>query len=142
VGSTEVAQAVKEVSQGAEDPQHVASVVGAFMQVQPMVGHYVTSHSGELGLEGVVLTLLHASVLARAIELSAGRKLRAAKAPDLDVAARPGRDAAAFEEAEPHLHSYLTENIADGDPTLGGKKRKIALGLLHVIAEALLRLAR
>jgi hypothetical protein len=142
VGSAEVAQAVKEVSHGAEDPQHVASVVGAFMQVQPMIGHYVTSHSGELGLEGVVLTLLHASVLARAIELSAGKKLRAAKAPDLDIAARPGQKDTAFEKAEPQLHSYLSENIVDGDPTLGGKKRKVALRLLHVVAEALLRLSR
>ena len=31
------------------------------MREQPLIGHYVSSHSNELSLEGVVLVLLHAS---------------------------------------------------------------------------------
>ena len=138
VGTSQVAQAVKEVSDGAEDPQHVATVVGAFMKRQPTVGHFVASHSSELGLEGVVLTLLHASVLARCIELDAGRHLRLTSAVELDAAARSKEDEEAFRSSEPHLDTYLGENIASNDPTIGGKKRPVALGLLRVIARAFL----
>jgi hypothetical protein len=119
-----VAEVVKEVSAGAEDPQHVASLVGAFMQVQPTIGHYVSAHSNELGLEGVVLTLLHASVLARAVRFE-----------DLDAAARPSPP---LQESEPELAGYLSGNISSEDATLGGKRREIALQLLDVIGRALL----
>src|SRR5690242_16133028 len=84
----QVAKVVAEISAGAADPQHVAMVVGAFIQVQPAIGQYVSAHSRDLGLEGVVLTLLHASVLGRCVELQLGRRLRAAKMSDLDAAAR------------------------------------------------------
>ena len=62
VKAQHVAAVVKEVSAGADDPQHVASLVALFMQVQPTVGHYVSAHSNDLGLEGVVLTLLRGGV--------------------------------------------------------------------------------
>src|SRR5947208_4983149 len=87
VGEAELARAVKEVEQGSEDPQHVATLVGAFMQRQPMIGHYVSSYTGDLTLEGMVLTLLHASVVARAVELQHGRKLKVIDARHLDAAA-------------------------------------------------------
>jgi hypothetical protein len=131
-----VARVVAEISAGAEDPQHVASLVGAFMQVQPTIGHYVSAHSKELGLEGVVLTLLHASVLARCIETAAGRRMRAVRFPDLDVAAKTG--AGGLSDEEPQLATYLAGNIAVDDATLGGERRKVALQLLDVIGRALL----
>ncbi len=131
-----VATVVKEVSAGAEDPQHVASLVGAFMQVQPTVGHYVSAHSKELGLEGVVLTLLHASVLARAVELAQGRRLRVVRFDDLDAAARSGDRALA--DDEPELAAYLDGNLDPADPTLGGGKRDVALRVLAVVARAYL----
>jgi len=134
-----VATVVSEVSAGAEDPQHVASLVGAFMQIQPTVGHYVSAHSNELGLEGVVLTLLHASVMARALEVAQGRRLRAVRFEDLDGAARfvtaTGR---ALGDEEPELAGYLEGNLDPKDPTLGGGKRDVALRLLGVIARAYL----
>lgn len=132
-----VAMVVKEVSAGAEDPQHVASVVGAFMQLQPTIGHYVSAHSKELGLEGVVLTLLHASVMARAVELALGKRLRAVRFDELDAAARAG-DARALAADEPELWGYAEGNITVDDATLGGKKRGAALDALAVIARALL----
>lgn len=131
-----VALVVKEVSAGAEDPQHVASLVGAFMQVQPTVGHYVSAHSTELGLEGVVLTLLHASVMARAVEMAHGRRLRAVRFEDLDGAAKNGGRALA--DDEPELAGYLEGNLDARDPTLGGGKREVALRVLAVIARAYL----
>lgn len=131
-----VALVVKEVSAGAEDPQHVASLVGAFMQLQPTVGHYVSAHSNELGLEGVVLTLLHASVMARAVETAQGRRLRAVRFEDLDGAAKHGGRALA--DDEPELAGYLEGNLDARDPTLGGGKRDVALRVLAVIARAYL----
>jgi len=136
-----VAKVVAEVSAGADDPQHVSALVGAFMQTQPLVGHYVSSHSTELSLEGVVLVLLHASVVARCVELHAGRTLRALKPNQLDAAARsPSRDEATLTKEEPALMSYLLGNVTNDDPTLGGKRRKEALGLLYTIARAFLDL--
>ncbi|HEX8952059.1 MAG TPA: hypothetical protein VF945_09465 [Polyangia bacterium] len=132
-----VASVVEEVSAGAADPQHVASLVGAFMQVQPTVGHYVSAHSNELGLEGVVLTLLHASVMARAVELAQGRRLRAVRFEDLDGAARRGKGRTLADD-EPELAGYLEGNLDAKDPTLGGGKRDVALMVLAVIARAYL----
>lgn len=139
IGSQVVADVVAEISAGAVDPQHVARVVGAFMQRQPLVGHYVQAHQRELGLEGVVLTLLHASVLDRCVEHARGRRTPPLKAPDLDRAARsPGAAPAALAAEEPELMGYLDGNVSADDPTLGGQHREVALGLLRTIARALL----
>jgi len=137
VGESEVARAIKEVEQGSEDPQHVATIVGAFMQRQPMIGHYVSSYTGDLTLEGMVLTLLHASVVARSVELARGRKLKVIDARHLDAAAsgRSGEKELAAEE--PELMGYLAGNVTDADPTLGGKRRGRALAVLRVITRAL-----
>jgi hypothetical protein len=132
-----VATVVSEVSSGAEDPQHVASLVGAFMQIQPTVGHYVSAHSNDLGLEGVVLTLLHASVMARALELACGRRLRAVRFEDLDAAARSG-DGSPLADEEPELAGYLEGNLDAKDPTLANGRREVALRVLFVIARAYL----
>ena len=139
VTEEEVARVVAEVSSGAEDPQHVSALVGAFMQMQPLVGHYVSAHAKELSLEGVVLTLLHASVMARCVELHAGRALPPLKADELDAAARsPSRDEAALTKEEPALMSYLLGNLTEDDPTLGGARRKDALTVLFVATRAFL----
>jgi hypothetical protein len=139
ISEDEVAKVVAEVSSGAEDPRHVSALVGAFMQAQPLVGHYVSSHSAELSLEGVVLVLLHASVVARCVELHAGRELRALKPNQLDAAARsPTRDEKTLLAEEPALMSYLLGNVTDEDATLGGARRREALNLLYVITRALL----
>src|SRR3954454_6247871 len=129
-----VARVVSEVSAGAEDPRHVSALVGGFMQEQPLVGHYVSSHAKELSLEGVVLVLLHAAVVARCVELHAGRDLRPLKPNELDAAARSqGRDEKTLTKAEPALMSYILGNVTDEDPTLGGKRQKEALSLLFVL---------
>jgi len=129
-----VERVVAEVSQGSDDPQRVASLVGAFMREQPMIGHYVSSYSNDLGLEGVVLALLHAHVLARCVEVAAGRHLRPVQAADLDAAARASLGALA--DDEPLLDGYLENNIPENDPTLG-KHRAAALRILRLVARAL-----
>jgi hypothetical protein len=134
VTADHVARVVAEVSSGSEDPQRVASLVGAFMQEQPMIGHYLSSFSNELGLEGVVLVLLHAHVLARCVEIAGGRRLRVVQAADLDLAARAARAALAADE--PDLDGYLEGNLPAGDATLGDH-RDTALGALRVVARAL-----
>jgi hypothetical protein len=136
VNEEHVSTVVKEVSAGAEDPQHVASVVGGFIQIQPTLGHYVSAHANELGLEGVVLTLLHASVVARAVELARGRRARALRFEELDVAAR-GLDGPLADD-EPELASYLEGNLSAEDPTLGGARRETSLRVLGIIARAFL----
>jgi hypothetical protein len=134
-----VAQAVAEVSVGADHPQHVASVVGAFMRRQRMIGHYVQSHLNEISAEGTVLLLLHASVLARSVEIARGRPLRELGARELDVAARRApKDNAKLAEEEPELIGYLEGNLTADDPTLGGARRARAMELLRVITRALL----
>jgi hypothetical protein len=137
VKAEHVERVVAEVSSGSEDPQRVASLVGGFMAEQPMIGHYVSSYSNDLGLEGVVLTLLHAHVLARCVEVAAGRRLRAVQAPDLDAAARSSRTLA---EEEPLLDGYLESNVPENDATLG-KHRAAALRVLRLVARALVELA-
>jgi hypothetical protein len=138
VSEQHVALVVKEVSAGAEDPQHVASLVGAFMQIQPTVGHYVSAHSNELGLEGVVLTLLHAAVMARAVEMALGRRLRAVRFDDLDGAAKSGATPEGLASEEPELAGYLEGNLDAKDPTLAGGRRDVALKVLAVVARAYL----
>jgi hypothetical protein len=107
------------------------------MQIQPTVGHYVSAHSNDLGLEGVVLTLLHASVMARALELACGRRLRAVRFEDLDAAARSG-DGSPLADEEPELAGYLEGNLDAKDPTLANGRREVALRVLFVIARAYL----
>jgi hypothetical protein len=139
VTEAHVARVVTEVSSGASDPNHTASLVGAFMQRQPTVGHYVLAHRSDVGAEGTVLTLLHAAVVARCIEVASGRPLRPLAPRDLDAAARsPGGSADALAKEEPQLVAYVEGNVTAEDPTLGGKKRPIALELLRTITRALL----
>jgi hypothetical protein len=136
VSSEQVARIVSEVSAGAQDPQHVASVVGAFMRRQPMIGHYLQSFQRELGLEGVVLTLLHAHVVARCVEVAAGRSLRIATPQELDAAAN-----ATGALGEPELEGYIDGNISKDDPTLG-PGRDVAVRLLRLVARTLLEQVR
>jgi hypothetical protein len=139
VSDDEVGRVVTDVSAGADDPRHVSALVGSFMQEQPLVGHYVSSHSKELSVEGVVLVLLHASVVARCVELHAGRSLRPLKPNELDAAARStSRDEATWTREEPHILGYLLGNIPEDEPTLGGKRRQEALDILFLITRAFL----
>lgn len=137
VKESHLAEVVAEVSAGAADPKHVATVVGGFIQLQPSIGQYVSAHADELGLEGVVLTLLHAAVVARAVEVAQGSELAPVRFTELDAAAAGDRR---LVDDEPELAGYIEGNLAGDDATLGGARRATALRLLGIIAYALLDL--
>jgi hypothetical protein len=94
------------------------------------LGVYVSNYSDELAFEGVALALLHASAVARAIELAAGRRLRQVSLEDLDAATHSEGKLA---DEEPALARHLEYYIAE-DSTIGGAKRPTALRVLTVVA--------
>ena len=134
ISNADLERVVADVSSGAADPNHVAMVVGELMRRQPAIGHYVQGHGKELSLEGAVITLLHAAVLVRAVEVSHGRALPKLDFRMLDRATRyPGALA-----DEPALASYVDSNVTADDPMLGGPRRDVARAILDVIARAIL----
>jgi hypothetical protein len=134
ISNADMERVVADVSSGAADPNHVAMVVGELMRRQPAIGHYVQGHGKELSLEGAVVTLLHAAVLARCVEIARGAAL-----PKLDFRAldRATRTPGALAE-QPVLGTYVDSNITAEDPLLGGPRRASARAVLDVIARALL----
>ena len=133
-----LAKVVAEVSAGHTNPRFVEETVGAFMRKQPIIGNYVASHQKELAVEGIVLVLLHAAILCRAIERAGGHKIGAISAPQLDAAARGQPDEPPFGEAQPAIRDYMSANVSE-DPTLAkGKRRELALSLLRLCATALI----
>ncbi len=134
ISSKAVERVVEEISSGASDPNHVATVVGELMRGQPAIGHYVQGHARELSIEGTVVLLLHAAVIVRCVEASRRQMLRRLDFSALDLAAsQPG--ALAIEAA---LGSYVDSNVVDDDPLLGGTRRATARVILDTIARAAL----
>ena len=132
-----LAQLVGELS-AHQSPEFVPDTVAGYMKRQPVAGQYVASHQRELGVEGVVLVLLHAAILTQAVERAAGRRLRRMGSPSLDSAARLVKDDAAFAAAQPAAHDYLVANVAD-DATLRTPAQKAqALFLVRVLVQAAL----
>src|SRR5262245_53413401 len=131
-----LAQVVTEVSQSHTNPRFVEETVGAFMRRQPIVGNYVASHQKELGIEGVVLVLLHAAILLRAVERAAGRKMSAIGPQHLDAGLKNAGEAE-FGKAEPAIRDYLSANVAEDATLKDATMRKQALDLLRVIAVSL-----
>ncbi|MEO6953365.1 MAG: hypothetical protein ABI321_16310 [Polyangia bacterium] len=134
ISSKAVERVVEDISSGARDPNHVASLVGELMRAQPAVGHYVQGHARELTVEGTVVVLLHAAVIVRCVESSRRQMLRKLDFRVLDLAAsQPGALA-----LEPALGSYVDSNVTDEDALLGGPRRKTARAILDTIARAAL----
>ena len=100
-----------------------------------MLGHYVQAYSKDLGLEGVVLTLLHVAIIAACVERARGRDLRRLTSKQLGPRSRKRSTRS---DDEPALAAYLESNLDAKDPTLGGKKFALANRLLSTAARALL----
>src|SRR5215475_13959207 len=130
-------QVVSEVSQSHSNPRFVEETVGAFMRRQPIIGNYIASHQRELGVEGVVLVLLHAAIVARAAERAAGRKLPPLGPQQLDVIARRKPEAPDFKAEQPAIADYLGANVADDATLATPARRDEALALLRIVALAL-----
>ncbi len=132
-----LAQLVGELSKQ-QSPQFVPDTVAEYMKRQPVAGQYVASHQRELGVEGVVLVLLHAAILTKAVERAAGRRLRRLGSPSLDSAARMVKADDAFEKAQPAAHDYLVANVADDDTLQTPAHKTLALYLVRVLVQAAL----
>lgn len=134
ISSKAVERVVEDISSGASDPNHVASLVGELMRAQPAIGHYVQGHARELTVEGTVVVLLHAAVVVRCVEASRKQMLRRLDFRMLDLAAsQPGALA-----LEPALGSYVDSNVTADDPLLGGARLATARAILDTIARAAL----
>ena len=131
-----LAQVVADASASHTNPRFVEETVGAFMRRQPIVGNYVAAHQKELGIEGVVLVLLHAAILLRAVERAAGRKMTALGPQHLDAGLKRAGEAE-FGKAEPAIRDYLSANVAEDATLKDATMRKDALQLLRVIAVSL-----
>ncbi len=132
-----LAQLVGELS-AKSSPQFVPDTVAEYMKRQPVAGQYVASHQRELGVEGVVLALLHAAILTQAVERAVGRRLRRMGSPSLDSAARLVKDDDAFAKAQPAAHDYLVANVADDDTLENPAQKTLALFLVRVLVQAAL----
>ena len=131
-----LAAVVADASQSHTNPRFVEETVGAFMRRQPIVGNYVAAHQKELGIEGVVLVLLHAAILLRAVERAAGQKMTALSPQHLDAGLKRAGEAE-FGKAEPAIRDYLSANVAEDATLKDAAMRKEALQLLRVIAVSL-----
>jgi hypothetical protein len=132
-----LAQVVAEASGSHDNPRFVEETVGAFMRRQPIVGNYVAAHQKELGIEGVVLVLLHAAILLRAVERAAGRKMTPLAAQHLDAGLAHASEAE-LGQTEPAIRDYLSANVADDATLQDPTRRRDALQLLRVIAASLI----
>ena len=132
-----IAGVVKAVSEQPANPNFVQETVGAYMRRQPIVGNYVAAHQSELGVEGVVLVLLHAAILARAVESELGRNLPQLTAQQLNEVSSRAGDESGFGDEQPAIFDYLVANVAD-DATLKTAAQKArGLYLLRVAALAM-----
>src|SRR5689334_9131020 len=77
---------VLELSRGGKGPGGVDQLVDRFLRQQKLIGHYVASYGKELGVEGIGRIILHAAVIARALERASKRPLAQLTAPELDRA--------------------------------------------------------
>jgi hypothetical protein len=137
ISSAQVERVVSDISSGAADPNHVATVVGGLMQRQGAIGHYVQGHARELSLEGTVMLLLHAAVLIRCVETAMGRDIPRLDFRALDRAARAENVEHIF-VMQPALASYVDSNVVAEDPTLGGARLPVARRILAVLMNAIL----
>src|SRR5262245_35380362 len=132
-----IAKVVAEVSKGGGNPRYVEQTVGSFMRQQHIVGNYISAHEGDLGVEGVVLVLLHASVLLRAVEREAGAPLPVLNPSALDAAAQKPPSAETFAAEQPAIADYLGANVGEDGALAQAKQRNEAMSLLRVVAQAL-----
>jgi hypothetical protein len=130
-----LAAVVAEIS-AKQDPGFVNQLVAIFMRRQPVAGSYIASHQQELGVQGVLLVLLHAAILCMGIERGSGRKLGKLTAPYLDGASEEAKDEAAFTAAEPTITDYLQANVADDATLETPDARARALYVLRLVALA------
>jgi hypothetical protein len=125
-----VAQMVEEASIKMADPTYAQTMVGNWVQAQPIATKYMTAHVKELGgAEQVVNLVFHAQLLASCFLRHSGRSVPKMSFADLDAVSSGERDAE-LRRRQPALADYLQANVE------GAEMRRvlalIALAMDHV----------
>src|SRR6266545_4527582 len=106
-----VAEMVKEVSVKMNDPSYAQTLVGSWVQSQPVATKYMTAHVKELGgPEAVVSMVFHAQIVATCFLRHAGRSVRKMSFAELDAVSGGDRDAE-LKKRQPALYDYLQANV-------------------------------
>lgn len=106
-----VAEMVDEASRKMNDPVYAQTMVGNWVQAQPIATKYMTAHVKELGSpEAVVNMVFHAQVLASCFLRHVGRSVRKMTFEELDAVSGGDRDAE-LKKRQPALFDYLVANV-------------------------------
>jgi hypothetical protein len=106
-----VAEMVKEASVKMNDPLYAQTMVGNWVQAQPIATKYMTAHVRELGgAEAVVNMVFHAQLLASCFLRHIGRSVPKMTFAQLDQVSEGDRDAD-LKKRQPALFDYLAANV-------------------------------
>jgi hypothetical protein len=122
-----VAEMVKEASVKMADPLYAQTMVGNWVQAQPVATKYMTAHVKELGgAEAVVNMVFHAQLLASCFLRHIGRSVPKMTFAELDHVSGGDREVD-LRKRQPALADYLDANVE------GAEMRKI----LYLVALAM-----
>ena len=106
-----VAEMVQEASAKMADPTYAQTMVGNWVQAQPIATKYMTAHVKELGgAEQVVSMVFHAQLLASCFLRHTGRSVRKMTFAELDAVSEGDREAA-LRRCQPAIADYLEANV-------------------------------
>ena len=114
VQESSIAEVVTEASAKMHDPQYISSEVDRFIGSQPAVSQLVMASSSQLTVEGVVMVLFHAALIAESISRATGTPIQQVTPDSLGQAASTGSTVEDLATDEPHLASYIASNVEDG----------------------------
>ncbi len=125
-----VVEVVKEAGVKLADPKYASTMVGGWVQSQPVASKYVSAHVKELGgAEAVVNTVFHASLMASCFLRHFGRSVPAMSFANLDAVATDDRDAQ-LKRKQPALFDYLAANVESAE--MRNVLTLLALGMDYV----------
>ena len=125
-----VAEVVKEAGIKLSDPKYAGTLVGGWVQSQPIASKYVSAHVKELGgAEAVVSMIFHAQLIAACFLRHAGRSVRKMTFAELDSVAGDDRDDA-LKKRQPAIYDYLQANVEH--PEMRKVLTLVALGMDYV----------
>ncbi len=110
-----VAEMVQEASVKMADPLYAQTMVGNWVQAQPIATKYMTAHVKELGgPEAVVSMVFHAQLLASCFLRHMGRSVRKMSFAELDAVSGGDRDED-LRRRQPALADYLAANVESAE---------------------------
>jgi hypothetical protein len=106
-----IAQVVAEASKRMRNPNYVTNRVDKFHKAQKNITQYVIAHQNELGVEGVVSVIFHASLILESVERATGRMPSPKSYQELDLAAKKCPRLDDLAKSEPDLASFILANM-------------------------------